>query len=491
MSTELNRFPTSDVLVVPIVIICYNNDKYVENTIRQLLSINEALIDWIYILNNKSSDPNTISYLQKTKVKVINNDTNDGPWIQPNTNGDIYNMLPDKFILTDPDLQFNEKIPKNFIEILSNLSDKYNTGKIGFALSITDPEKIYDNIYCDNRTIIEHENYFWKNKINNEENYELYYADIDTTFCLVNKKYINNVISSTDDPESQNRITPKHIRIAGNFTALHIPWYKIKNVINIYDEYRIYHKSMYSTMSKLFIANFNEHYIIIPKNNDYIIINKDVDDPNYHFWTNIFSYWENDTFNVFDKILNKNKTFIDIGGWIGTTCIYSSRKSKNVYVVEADKESIISLKENCRLNSDNITIIEKAIYNKSEDTVIFGKNTHLNNSKLNDSTSQICNNDNIDIQNEGYYSVKTITIDDIMKQNDIKPIDISLIKVDIEGGEEFILEDLFRLKRNYNVSLYISFHHTWWKNKDLTRFDFLTNEHINNIIDNPFTSILF
>jgi len=476
MSTELIRFPATDILGIPIVIICYNNDKYVENTITQLLAINDELIDWIYILNNNSTDTTTISYLQKTKVKVINNDTNNGPWIQPDTNIDIYNMLPDKFILTDPDLHFNEKMPKNFIEILSKLSDKYNTEKIGFALSITNTDTMYDNIFCNNRTIFEHENHFWQKKIDNEENYELYNAAIDTTFCLVNKKYINN---------------GKHIRIAGNFTALHIPWYKLNNVINIYDEYRIYNKSTYSTMSKLFIDSFNERYAIIPKNNDCIIINKDVDDPNYHFWTKIFSSWENDTFIVFDKILNKNKTFIDIGGWIGTTCIYSSRKSKNVYVVEADKESIISLKENCRLNSDNITIIDKAIYNKSEDIVIFGKNTHLNNSKLNDSTSQICNNDNIDIQNEGYYSVKTITIDDIMKQYDIKPIDISLIKVDIEGGEEFILEDLFRLKRNYNVSLYISFHHSWWKNKDLTRFEFLTNEHINNIIDNPFTSILF
>ena len=36
-------------------------------------------------------------------------------------NSNIYNSLPDKFILTDPDLQFNENLPNNFIEILIEL----------------------------------------------------------------------------------------------------------------------------------------------------------------------------------------------------------------------------------------------------------------------------------------------------------------------------------------------------------------------------------
>ena len=48
-------------------------------------------------------------------------------------------------------------------------------------------------------------------KIENED-YELYYADVDTTFCLVNNQFKKN--------------PSNNLRIAGNFTAKHLPWYK-------------------------------------------------------------------------------------------------------------------------------------------------------------------------------------------------------------------------------------------------------------------------
>ena len=43
----------------------------------------------------------------------------------------------------------------------------------------------------------------------------------------------------------------------------------------------------------------------------------------------------------------------------------------------------------------------------------------------------------------------------------------------------------------YNTPLYISFHYDWWKDKNLNRFDFLTNQHKENIENNPFISIIF
>ena len=55
------------------------------------------------------------------------------------------------------------------------------------------------------------ESVFWTKRVEDDE-YELYEAGIDTTFALVNKKYPGG----------------KSIRVAGNFTARHIPWY-VKN----------------------------------------------------------------------------------------------------------------------------------------------------------------------------------------------------------------------------------------------------------------------
>ena len=112
----------------------------------------------------------------------------------------------------------------------------------------------------------------------------------------------------------------------------------------------------------------------INKNKEVLFIENNKNDINLNFWKNIFPQWENETFDIFDRFLQKDKIFIDIGGWIGTTCIYSSRKSKYVYVVEADYMSCVDLSNNCKINCDNVTIISNAIFNESNKTMLFGVN---------------------------------------------------------------------------------------------------------------------
>jgi hypothetical protein len=103
-----------------------------------------------------STCSDTIAYLHNVDVRVVNNVGNFGPWITPTNNRQIYDLLPDKYIITDPDLKFNPNIPSNFIEILASLSDKYKTSKIGFALDITDHEKFYPTTeYMTNLSIRE------------------------------------------------------------------------------------------------------------------------------------------------------------------------------------------------------------------------------------------------------------------------------------------------------------------------------------------------
>jgi FkbM family methyltransferase len=457
---------------IPIIIICYNNYLYVKNTLLQILKINKDYYKNIIIVNNNSTCINTKNFLNTTDVNVINNVSNNGPWISEYNNKNIYDILPNKFILTDPDLELNENIPNNFIEILSNLSDKYNTCRIGFALNITDFNLFYkDHNYTNNLSIYDCEKNFWKNKID-DENYELYLSDIDTTFCLINKNYTHG----------------KSIRVAGNFIAKHLPWYIDNKIYNKYDNYiNSINTTNISTISKIIRSYTEENYLKIYKNNELFLIEKNDNNNNLNFWKDIYNYWENETFEIFDKFLSKNKIFIDIGSWIGTTAMYGSRKSKHVYLIDADnksiQDSIINMKINCE---NNYTTINKAIFNIDNIQLKFGKNIFLENSKMNDSTSHIYNDD---IVTDEYYFIETITIYNILK--DIELSEISLIKVDIEGGEENILNDLFDIHIKNNIPLYVSFHYNWWKDKNLDRFPFLSDDNKNKILSNPFTSILF
>jgi hypothetical protein len=123
---------------------------------------------------------------------------------------EIVKLGGDKYIITDPDLLFNPKLPQNFIDILSTLSDQYQVGKVGFALDITN--NINHTIIATDikKSVVDWESQYWKNKLDHPE-YEIYNADIDTTFVLINTKYYK--------PGSYSGI-----RVAGDFTCIHRPW---------------------------------------------------------------------------------------------------------------------------------------------------------------------------------------------------------------------------------------------------------------------------
>jgi FkbM family methyltransferase len=422
------------------------------------------------ILDNKSTCEDTIRYLKTLSYTIFWRDENRGPWIAPHVNSDIYDILPCKFILTDPDLQFNPNLPSNFIEIMSELSDLHSCEKIGFALDIADFEDMFQSRYVDELTIYDWEKLFWTRKVEHPT-YELYNSEIDTTFCLVNKQHIYNDC---------------HIRVAGNFTAKHLPWYKNNKIHNDYENYMQSDKSTHiSSISKIIVPYMEKKYAKIGKNDQVFLIEK-YGNPNLSFWVDTYADWEYDTFAIFDHLLDKEKILIDIGGWIGTTSMYGSRKSKFVYCVEADNESFRDLAKNMAANCEqNYILFNNAIYNVDGVDIAFGKNLFLGQSKLNDSTSHIHD----DVVNTHDYLVKTITLQRMI--SNIDPSRISLIKVDIEGGEENILDDLFEIRQKYRTPLYISFHYDWWKDKNLDRFSYLSDKHRQAIIANPFTSILF
>jgi FkbM family methyltransferase len=351
-----------------------------------------------------------------------------------------------------------------------DISEKYQASRVGFALDISDPEKMY-TYYCINMDdMCTCQKQYWIHRISDNK-YEMYFSPIDTTFHLFNKNYPNYT----------------NIRIAGDFTMKHLPWYIDIDGISMFHKYEMYKNATTSSSIKTFIMRYMEDNKIIPieKNNETILVKLDnsTDD---HFWVNIFPTWEQETFQVFDKYLDPNKQFLDIGSWIGSTCIYASRKSSYVVSVEADPLSIEKLKRNIDLNHFDVTIdVEPyAVYNKQTE-IIFGANNSRENSCSNDSMSQI----KITKTKKEDVIVKTITFNEIIEKYKLN--NLSLINIDIGGGEEYILEDVFEYTKSQKVPVYISFHYSSWNDLNLDRFENLTSDHKNKIINDPFCSILF
>lgn len=428
---------------IPIVIICYNNYRYVENTLSQILRINKEYYKNIIILNNASTCEDTIGYLKKLGsgsgsdgsdgvVSIINNIGNFGPWIAADNNSHIYNVLPNKFVLTDPDLKLNDNIPSNFVDILATLSDKYKTTKIGLALDITEHHKFYQTAeYMANLSIYDWEKRFWIDRIEDAD-YVLYKADIDTTFCLINKD--NVAAAAATASASANATTYIQIRVAGNFTAKHIPWYIDNEVYNIYDNYSACINTTHiSTIARIVKPFVEDNYLRIYKNGElFLIKNSDVSP----FWRDVYGGWDNEMFEVFDKYLSKDKVFIDIGDWITPTSLYATRKSKYVYGIEyrdseaADTSFTSIMKDNCANN------YKRAAGAASAD-------------------------------------IETLIKDAIAAT---AATAISLIRIDIDGKEEDMLSDLYNIHIKYRATLFIKFNYSKWKDKNIDRFQFLTQK---------------
>lgn len=227
----------------------------------------------------------------------------------------------------------------------------------------------------------------------------------------------------------------------------------------------------------------------------------------FHFMKTCFtSGWEEETFNIIDRFADKNKVLIDIGSWVGPISLYYADKYRRVFAIDADKESIKVLKQNIVLNNfHNVLVIDNAIYSENK-RIYFGPNEYYHTKEMNISVSQSRESKLYDCD----YEVDGITFDELIKRyqidndnnnNNNNNNNIGMIKCDIEGGEENIINDVLTYGYNYHVPIWMSFHIDWWKNHKLEDFtdifglfcdsDIDSEILINDIKNNPLKSILF
>ncbi len=232
----LARYPASGLVSDPLVIVpTFNNGPYLQNCLSQLQKLG---LKRYLIFDGGSSDPETVSIVQRlvSEDRAIIFPDNPGPrhFFE---NKSIYSELPEVFCVTDPDLEFNSDLPEQFTNRLYSLGVEKRVGKVGLALSIEGQLREEEFFFGKKwRTIRQWESQFWLKPITNSLGLEAYDAPIDTTFALYNKKFLG-----------KNDFF-KGIRVAGEFTARHLPWYT--NSASLEDERRSDQISVHSTWNK-------------------------------------------------------------------------------------------------------------------------------------------------------------------------------------------------------------------------------------------------
>ena len=427
----------TDPTTIPIYLIGYNNSFWIQRMVDQLKKYHMTVV----LIDNASTDPQTVEYLAKEfPYQIIRMDKNYGHTVYDH----IIDQLPDLFFLSDPDLDLNSNMPVNFPSVMLALSEELKASKVGLALDISEPELFLKGDYFQGRTIVQWEKQFWTQPIKSDKypDLSIYQADIDTTFCLVNKKYYSS---------------GKCYRLADWYTCNHLPWYKdiwLQYPWRQFDHY--YRNSLCSTTVKL----FNQTTIM---RNFRVSINS----PSFAWWKENYATWEQSTFVALDRYLDKDKDFLDIGSWIGLLSYYAARKSREVYAVECDRGSLFELKLNDLVNNSRINIIDYAVYKEDGATIWFGPNRFIPKwgNQMNLSVSQIDTNKSTELD----YPVTTISFNSLIQRCGDN---LSAIKVDIEGAEEHILDQILNYLRTTTTPCIVSFHYTWWRHHRLDQFDF-------------------
>ncbi len=160
-----------------------------------------------------------------------------------------------------------------------------------------------------------------------------------------------------------------------------------------------------------------------------------------------FTRYGIDKLTTLDSV--RNKHIIDAGGYVGDTALlFSSYTDKNIHVFEASPSNMDIIRETIRLNHlDNIVPVSKALGEKSG-TATFSLGERNSCNSL--------------VERPGYnypnhIEVPVITLDDYVRENNLE---VGLIKVDIEGGEQLLLKGAVETIRTQHPILLTSIYHS-------------------------------
>ena len=171
--------------------------------------------------------------------------------------------------------------------------------------------------------------------------------------------------------------------------------------------------------------------------------------PEHWFWPEFIDGWEESTWEFYNSYMKKGGTAIDIGSWIGPTLLFASVAGATKFLaIEANPETyklVNELKNNNEYFSS--LIIENAAISNKEGQISFG---NLDQSKATSSASST--------RGTGFL-VNAETIQNVLAKHKID--DISVIKIDIEGSELEIVDQIIELKK-YNAPILLSLHPPFW-----------------------------
>jgi FkbM family methyltransferase len=184
------------------------------------------------------------------------------------------------------------------------------------------------------------------------------------------------------------------------------------------------------------------------------------DDARQAFWNRVGAgQWEPQTFEVFQRFLRPDRSYIDMGAWIGPTVLYGATLAGRVHALEPDPVAFAELTRNVMANPalhSKIQLYPCGIGPESGPLQLYAGGLYFGEqSQFGDSMSGMFAAPGV--VGQPCREVEGMDLERFMAVNAID--DCNFIKMDIEGGEYAVIPGLWRrLGRAGLPTLYVSFH---------------------------------
>lgn len=172
---------------------------------------------------------------------------------------------------------------------------------------------------------------------------------------------------------------------------------------------------------------------------------------NVELWKKVGSdQWEPGTFAVFDRFIDSETVYLDIGAWIGTTVLYASQRAKMSYAFEPDPVACRELRLNVAANAHNPAMARLEVREQAiglED----GSLTLAAQGRGGDSCSSV-----LPGGDGAAWQVTSRRLDSFLTSFDHEAR--FFLKVDIEGAEYELIPTLRSVFAERDVDLLLSLH---------------------------------
>ena len=168
--------------------------------------------------------------------------------------------------------------------------------------------------------------------------------------------------------------------------------------------------------------------------------------PEHPFWARFAKGWEPDTERIYRENVKQGSVILDVGAWIGPTLIFGLYcGASSIVALEPNPTSFARLQKLVALNPDfnaRITLINRALHSRP------GK-LDMGQIRGEEDTSMFS------ISGNGV-EVETISLFSLI--DDYRLDQIDLIKIDIEGAEALLLDELQALSDRAGQVIHLSVH---------------------------------